>query len=126
MDTTKRMKNILSFYSIVRDIIKNDTVQEMKKYRQHYNTSTFEHCFNVSFISYKICKKLHLDYKSTARAAMIHDLFLYDWRGGLKAEHFKDLHAFAHPKIALKNAEKLYRISVVIKKLRHDFMILLS
>lgn len=111
MDTTKRMKNILSFYSIVRDIIKNDTVQEMKKYRQHYNTSTFEHCFNVSFISYKICKKLHLDYKSTARAAMIHDLFLYDWRGGLKAEHFKDLHAFAHPKIALKNAEKLFTLN---------------
>ena len=111
MDTTKRMKNILSFYSIVRDIIKNDTVQEMKKYRQHYNTSTFEHCFNVSFISYKICKKLHLDYKSTARAAMVHDLFLYDWRGGLKAEHFKDLHAFAHPKIALNNAIKQFNLN---------------
>ena len=42
----------LEFYSIVADIISNSTVQEMKKYRQHYNTSTFEHCFNVAYISY--------------------------------------------------------------------------
>ena len=111
MNSKKRTKKILEYYSIVREIINNKTVQEMKKYRQHYNTNTFEHCFNVSFMSYKVCKKLHLDYKSTARATMVHDLFLYDWRGGLKAERFRDLHAFAHPKIALKNAEKLFTLN---------------
>ena len=109
--SVKKTKQILEFYSIIRDIIKNKTVQEMKKYRQHYNTSTFEHCFNVSFMSYKVCKELHLDYKSMARAAMLHDLFLYDWRGGLKAERFRDLHAFAHPKIALKNAQNLFTLN---------------
>ena len=80
----------IEFYSLVSDIISNETVQEMKKYRQHYNTSTYEHCFNVAYISYKICKKLKLDYVSVARAAMVHDLFLYDWRGGKKAEE-KDI-----------------------------------
>ena len=108
MNTQRKMKSILAFYSSIRDIINNKTVQQMKNYRQHYDTSTFEHCFNVSFMSYKICKKLHLDYKSVARAAMVHDLFLYDWRGGLKAERFRDLHAFAHPKISYNNASKLF------------------
>ena len=94
----------LEFYSIVADIISNSTVQEMKKYRQHYNTSTFEHCFNVAYISYKICKILKLDYVSVSRAAMVHDLFLYNWRGGKKAKKFTELHAFSHPKTALENA----------------------
>ena len=74
----------LEFYSIISDIITNETVQKMKSFRQHYETSTYEHCFQVAYISYKICKKLGLDYKSVARAGMLHDLFLYDWRNSKK------------------------------------------
>ena len=49
----------------------------MKKYKQHYETSTFDHCYMVSYYCYKVCKKLKLDYKSAARAGMLHDFFLY-------------------------------------------------
>ena len=44
------MKNINNvdeeneFLEIIEDIIENSTVQEMKNYRQHYETSCFEHC----------------------------------------------------------------------------------
>lgn len=66
--TTKRnLNDQKEFYSIISDIIKNTTVQEMKNYRQHYDISTYEHCLNVSYISYKICKKLKLDYIAAAR-----------------------------------------------------------
>lgn len=98
----------LDFYSIVSDIMKNETVKEMKNYKQHYNTSTYEHCFYVSYISYKICKKLHLDYVSAARAGMVHDLFLYDWRNSRKNLNLNGFHAFIHPRIALENASKLF------------------
>ena len=85
MNLLKKQNNNLAeyieFYNIIKHIIANKTVQEMKNFRQHYNTSTYEHCFNVSFLNYKICKKFGLDYKSAARAGMLHDLFLYDWRG---------------------------------------------
>ena len=101
----------VEFYSIVRDLINNETVQEMKKYRQHYNTSTYEHCFYVSYISYKICKKLKLDYISTARAAMLHDLFLYDWRNSRKNLNLDSYHAFINPKIALENPNKLFDLN---------------
>ncbi len=97
------------FELIIKDIIENETVQQMKNYRQHYDTSCFEHCLDVSFVSYKICKKMNLDYRAVARGAMLHDLFLYDWR--YRQEERKGLHAFTHPRTALENAQKLFDLS---------------
>lgn len=103
------MQNKEEFENIIKDIIENTTVQKMQEYRQHYNTSCYEHCINVSYLNYRICKKLKLDFVSAARAGMVHDLFLYDWR---KRENGrKGLHGFTHPKTALENAEKLFDIS---------------
>lgn len=99
------------FYTLVQDLISNETVQKMKNYRQHYNTSTYEHCFYVAYISYKICKKLGLDYKAAARGGILHDLFLYDWRNSKKALNLERSHAFIHPKIAFKNASELFNLT---------------
>ena len=97
------------FISNIEDIINNETVQQMKYFRQHYNSSCFDHCLCVSYYSYLICKKLNIDYKSAARAGMLHDLFLYDWR--TKVNGRKGLHAFTHPKTALKNSLKLFDLN---------------
>lgn len=103
------MKYDIEFETIIEDLVSNDTVQLMKNYKQHYNTSCFEHCKNVAYYSYLICKKYNLDYKAVARAGMLHDLFLYDWR---KRENGrKGLHAFTHPKTALENAQKLFSLN---------------
>ena len=111
-DNTKTcLKEKLEFYYIIKDIIHNKTVQEMKNYRQHYDISTFKHCLNVSYFNYKVCKKLGLDYISSARAGMLHDLFLYDWRNSRKKLNLDGYHAFVHPKIALKNALKLFDLN---------------
>ena len=99
------------FIEITKDLLTNEKVKEMKKYRQHYDISTYEHCLNVAYISYKICKKLKWDYKSMARAAMLHDLFLYDWRKSKEKLHLEGYHAFVHHKIALENASKLYDLN---------------
>ena len=92
------------FFNIINDIISNETVQKMKNYRQHCNTSCYTHCLHVAYYSYIIAKKLNLDYCSTARAAMLHDLFLYDWRKNYRDVELPGLHAFVHPEIALKNS----------------------
>lgn len=97
------------FESIIKDLVSNETVQKMKVFKQHYNTSCFEHCKNVAYYSYLICKKYHFDYISAARAGMLHDLFLYDWR--LRQDGRKGLHAFTHPKTALENASKLFTLN---------------
>ena len=72
----KKINNDEEFLEIIRPLIENETVQEMKKYRQHYETSTYDHCLQASYYCYKICKKHKLDYVSAAKAAMVHDLFL--------------------------------------------------
>lgn len=90
------------YLKIVSDLLQNQKVIEMKQYRQHHYTSCFDHCLFVSYNTYLICKKHKLDYISAARAGLLHDLFLYDWR---KRENGrKGLHAFTHPKEALKQA----------------------
>ena len=97
------------FRAIIKDIVENDTVQQMRNFRQHYDTSCFEHCYKVALISYIICKKLNLDYISAARAGMLHDLFLYDWR--IHEPGRKRFHAFHHPRIALNNSLKIFSLN---------------
>ena len=108
-----RDKNIIyndkEYMEIMEDIISNSLVQEMKKYRQHYNTSCFDHCLYVSYNMYKICKKHNWDYRSAARAGMLHDLFLYDWRK--RQDGRKGLHAYTHPHTALENAKKVTNLN---------------
>lgn len=102
------MKNTFYFnddeyLSYVNDILDHGDFLQMDNYIQHGDTSTMEHCIFVSFYSYKLCKKYNLDYKSAARAGLLHDFFLYDWHTCRK-ELGINLHGFTHPKVALNNA----------------------
>lgn len=97
------------YMEIVKDLIINEIVLKMKLYRQHFNVSCFDHCLYVSYNAYLICKKHNLDYKSVARAGLLHDLFLYDWRK--RVEGRKGLHAFTHGKTALENAMKITNLN---------------
>ena len=101
--------NDKEYMSIINEILNKEKVQQMKKYRQHYNINCFYHCLFVSYNTYLICKKHHLDYISAARAGMLHDLFLYDWR---KRENGrKGLHAFTHGKTAFKQASTFLNLN---------------
>lgn len=105
----QKIYNNHEFISIIKDLLENKTVKQMKNYRQHYETSCFDHCLIASYYCYKYCKKFNLDYVSCARAAMLHDLFLYDWRK--KQNGRKGFHAFTHPKTAFENASKIINLN---------------
>lgn len=111
IDETNIINNKTEFFNIIEDILNNETVKKMKEYKQHCNTSCYTHCLHVAYYSYIVSKKLGLDYKSTARAAMLHDLFLYDWRNKFKDPKHYGLHTFMHPKIALKKASKIFDLN---------------
>lgn len=108
LDLVKIYKN-KEFIKIIDDIISNDTVKKMRDFRQHSYTSCFDHCLEASYYCFLICKKLKLDYVSAARGAMLHDLFLYNWRK--RVDGRKGLHAFTHPRLALENAQKLFELN---------------
>lgn len=97
------------FQQIVGELINNETVQQMKNFRQHYETTCFDHCYCAAYYCYLICKKYHLDYISATRAAMLHDLFLYDWR--VRQPDRKGHHAFTHGKKAYENACQLFNLN---------------
>lgn len=92
----------------------------MKNYTQHHHSNRLEHSINVSFASYKIAKKLKLDYRSTARGGLLHDLFYYDWR---TTKFDLGTHAYIHPRIALRNAEHITQLNKVEKDIiiKHMF-----
>ena len=96
------------FLEIINDILANKSIQNLKLYKHHYAYTRLEHCLSVSYYTYVICKFLHLDYKSSARAALLHDLFFYDCEDKLSRpkNHIKN-----HPKIALENANKLFNLN---------------
>ena len=96
------------FLEIINDILANKSIQNLKLYNHHYAYTRLEHCLSVSYYTYVICKFLHLDYKSAARAALLHDLFFYDCEDKISRpkNHIKN-----HPKIALENANKLFNLN---------------
>lgn len=97
------------FETIIEDIETNETVQRMREFRQHCSTTCYEHCKQVAYYSYLICKKHNLDYSAAARAGMLHDLFLYDWR--IKRADRKRFHGFRHPRIALNNSMNEFNLT---------------
>ena len=99
------------YIECVKDIYRSEPVIEMNEYIQHGSTTTLEHSINVSFLSYKIAKKLKMDYKSVARAGLLHDLFLYDWHQIPKERKLLKKHGFTHSKTALDNAIKHFDLN---------------
>ena len=108
----KNIEKCTEFNEILSDILSNETVKQMHNYIQHGEISCYTHCYYVAYYTYLICKKLKLDYKSAVRGAMLHDLFLYDWHTTSPADiNEKGVHAWAHPRIALKNASKIFTLN---------------
>lgn len=104
----------IDYLECVHDILKNEEFQSMKNYIQHGQTTTLTHCLHVSYLSYRVCKRYGLDYRSAARGGLLHDLFLYDWHTHAKetGEHF---HGFSHPRKALRNADRIFVLNEIEK-----------
>ena len=99
-----------AYLDCVRDILEHPVFQSMDEYIQHGNTTCKEHCMRVSYLSYRICVRFGLDGVSAARAGLLHDLFLYDWHTyGKETGH--RFHGFTHPRAALLNARKYFKLN---------------
>lgn len=104
------------YFACIKDLIEHDAVLSMKQFNQHRGVDCLEHCINVSFNSFRICKRLGLDYRSAARGGLLHDFFLYDWH---IENPYGGLHGFSHPKIAAMNANKHFSLN----KKEHDVIV---
>ncbi len=102
-----------SYYDCIKDIVESDEMIKLKDITHHVSTTRFQHCLNVSYYNYIICKKLRLDAVSAARAGLLHDLFYYNRKEynknkGMLLNSKKTLsHSAFHSLVALENASKL-------------------
>lgn len=103
----------------VGHLIDTTKVQKLADIPHHYHSTRLEHSINVSYTSFKIARKLGWDAKSTARGGLLHDLFYYDWRD----TKFNKSHAWIHPRIAVRNAQKLTALNKIEKDIivKHMF-----
>ena len=98
------------YVAFVSDLLESDVVAKMKEYPHHGNTTCFQHCLNVSYYNYVICKLLSLNARAAARAGLLHDLFLYDWHTYVPAKGER-LHGFTHASTALTNVRRHFEIT---------------
>ena len=110
------------YLEMVGDILDNEQFLSMNQFIQHGTTTTLAHCLNVSYRSYRLCRRLGLHARCAARAGLLHDLFLYDWHTHVR-DTGRHWHGLTHARAALDNADKYFDLNKRERNsiLRHMF-----
>lgn len=92
-------ENEINFNEIAKDIINTNKFNELKK-ESHHGLTRYIHVMRVSKFTYNISKKLHMDYVSATRAALLHDYYTSN-----DLENVKEFTKLSlHPRVASRNA----------------------
>lgn len=100
----------LKYIKIVGDILSLPQYQLMKECI-HHGGNCLDHSVRVSYISYKVGKALHFDYKSLARAGLLHDFVILD-KDIIKNNPKLYLYILNnHPNLALESSKDYFEIN---------------
>ena len=66
------------FFGCVEDLLNDENVLRLKNFKHHYGATRFQHCLNVSYYNFLLCRFFGLDARAAARGGMLHDLFFYN------------------------------------------------
>ena len=109
---SKKDLSLCAYYDCICDIINSCELEQLKDITHHISTTRFQHCLNVSYYSYIVCKKFRLNARSAARAGLLHDLFYYDRKEyNAMREKGQYSHSLMHSLIALRNASQITDIT---------------
>ena len=110
------------FEEILEPILLNQRVQMMKKFIQHGNTSTFQHCRSVAETSDRLNERFRLgaDRRTLILSAMLHDFYLYDWHSVDDGSHRR--HGFHHARRARDNAVREFGVDRKIQSVIDSHM----
>lgn len=103
-----------AWHFYVSDILEHPQFRSLNGYYHHWNT-TYGHSLLVSRIAFRagwiLSRFVPIDLRSLARGSLLHDFFLYDWHAGRPPSGRPGtgrLHAFEHPREALKNSNSCF------------------
>jgi len=120
---SKKELSLCRYYDCIADIIDSEELERLKQITHHISTTRFQHCVNVSYYSYILCRKFRLNARSAARAGLLHDLFFYDRKEyNSSREKGQPHHSRMHSEVALKNASELTDITLLEKDMIEKHM----
>ena len=96
------------YRGLVQSILDNPEFKKLQRYKQHFQTTRFMHSLNVSYISWLIARKLGWDAQTAARAGLLHDFCVYDFKDKLPKG---EIQAYYHPRVAASTSERHFLIS---------------
>lgn len=109
---SRKELSLTGYYPHICDLIDSEELSGLKQITHHISTTRFQHCVNVSYYSYLVCRKLHLNARSAARAGLLHDLFYYDRKEYNSSRSRGQLsHSAMHAHQAAENAAALTDIT---------------
>lgn len=96
-------------------------LKRMRRYVQHGDISTYEHCLLVAYYSFlwMRCLRIRCDEEELIRGALLHDYYLYDWH---VKERWHRWHGFRHARFALLNAQRDFTLSEKEKEIIRKHM----
>ncbi len=114
-----KKKNKIEFYYIVDDILSLEEFQKLKKIN-HHGITRYDHSLRVSYYTYLITKKLHINYEAATRGALLHDFFFDE------VDEYKEIFKLRrHPNFASLKASQYFSLSMIEQDIikRHMFPI---
>lgn len=104
------IKKDTEYMNIVDKYLNENKIQLMKEI-PHHDSNRLNHSLKVSYLSYKTCKKLNLDYESVAKAGLLHDLYFNRIEECTNVGDKIKLFMNDHPETALVNARELFHLN---------------
>ena len=96
------------FASIAEEIINSEKYQSLKE-ENHHGLSRYDHSLRVAKNTYRLSKKMKMDYVSATRGALLHDYFTNE-----EYRNTKGMNKYSmHPVIALNNAIREFDLNPV-------------
>lgn len=106
MNALDNIFNDRGYMFIVDDILENCYFNEIKRCK-HHGMNRLDHSIRVSYYSYLVAKKLHLNAVEVARGGLLHDFFVAEDLSSKKQK----FSLFFHPYASLKNASEYFDLT---------------
>lgn len=119
LDKYSKDKSFDEWFSIVKEILENEEFQKRRLFLHHENESVWSHSIKVSFLSFKMAKKLKINTYNVSVGGLLHDFYIKAWQYTKELEYldekyrerfinsnkkFLKKHGVYHPIEALENS----------------------
>ena len=110
----KEIMNDMEYIELIDSYLNDEYVQSLKNI-PHHDSNRLDHSLKVSYLAYKMCKKMNLNYESAAKAGLLHDFYFNRIEEEKYIRDKVKLFTNEHPEDAVKNASERFHLTALEK-----------